>query len=275
MSASFSTELQQWIVAQHRLGFSVETLVEAMVQAGHAPADAHRAVQQVLTEQQTHTDCIAPECGGEDDNALQIQGRQIPILFGLSKPHITLFQHFLEDAECEALIALSQDRLARSPVVHPETGAGWESSKRSSQGAMFQVGEYPLLAHIEARIAEVVGIPIEHGEGMQILHYRPGGEYRPHHDYFDLGKPGERGQIRVGGQRVATLIMYLNTVEAGGATAFPSVGLEIAPVKGNAVFFVYQQADGGMDPLSLHAGLPVVRGEKWIATKWLRERPYR
>ena len=186
-----------------------------------------------------------------------------------------LFQHFLSDAECDELIAIGRNRLKRSPVVNPDTGEENLISARTSQGGMFQVGEHPLIAKIEARIAQAVGVPVEHGEGFQVLNYQPGGEYQPHFDFFNPGRSGEARQLEVGGQRVATMVIYLNSVQAGGATGFPKLGLEVAPVKGNSVFFVYKRPDGTLDEDTLHAGLPVERGEKWIATKWLRERPYR
>ncbi len=75
--------------------------------------------------------------------------------------------------------------------------------------------------------------------------------------------------LQRGGQRVGTLVMYLNTPEAGGATTFPDVGLEVAPVKGNAVFFSYDRPHAVTR--TLHGGAPVLAGEKWVATKWLRE----
>ncbi|WP_235205692.1 2OG-Fe(II) oxygenase, partial [Cupriavidus sp. SK-4] len=184
-------------------------------------------------------------------------------------------QQLLTDDECDALVALSRGRLARSPVVNPDTGDENLIDARTSMGAMFQVAEHALIARIEARIAAVTGVPAEHGEGLQILNYKPGGEYQPHFDYFNPQRPGEARQLSVGGQRIATLVIYLNTPEAGGATAFPRVGLEVAPVKGNAVYFSYLLPDGTLDERTLHAGLPVASGEKWIATKWLRERPYR
>jgi prolyl 4-hydroxylase len=78
--------------------------------------------------------------------------------------------------------------------------------------------------------------------------------------------------VERGGQRVGTLVMYLNTPEGGGATTFPEVGLEVAPVRGNAVFFSYTRAHPGTK--TLHGGAPVLAGEKWVATKWLREREF-
>ena len=211
----------------------------------------------------------------ECDNAVQTADREIPILFAIETPRIVLFQHFLSDDECDQLIALARHRLMRSPVVNPSTGEARVVDTRTSEGAMFQVGEHPLLARIETRIAEATGVPIAHGEGMQVLNYQPGGENQPHFDFFNASTSGGMRQLEVGGQRIATLVVYLNNVPAGGATAFTRLGLEIAPVKGNAIFFVYRRADGTMDENTLHAGLPVARGEKWIASKWLRERPYR
>jgi prolyl 4-hydroxylase len=102
-----------------------------------------------------------------------------------------------------------------------------------------------------------------------VLRYLPGAEYKPHYDYFDPTQPGTPGILRRGGQRVASLVCYLNTPARGGATVFPDVSLSVAPVKGNAVFFSYDRAH----PVtrSLHGGAPVLEGEKWVATKWLRQ----
>jgi prolyl 4-hydroxylase len=111
--------------------------------------------------------------------------------------------------------------------------------------------------------------PLENGEGLQVLRYRPGAEYKPHYDYFDPAQPGTPSILKRGGQRVASLVMYLNTPTRGGATTFPDVNFEVGPVKGNAVFFSYDRPH----PMtrSLHGGAPVLEGEKWVATKWLRE----
>jgi prolyl 4-hydroxylase len=133
----------------------------------------------------------------------------------------------------------------------------------------FERGEKPLIARLEARIGALLRWPVNHGEGLQILRYRPGAEYRPHHDYFDPVHSGTAKILERGGQRVGTLVMYLNTPEGGGATTFPDVGLEVAPVRGNAVFFSYDRAHPSTR--TLHGGAPVTAGEKWVATKWLRQ----
>jgi prolyl 4-hydroxylase len=104
-----------------------------------------------------------------------------------------------------------------------------------------------------------------------VLRYRPGAQYRPHFDYFDPAQPGTQAVLRGGGQRVATLLMYLNTPLHGGATTFPDADLEIAAVTGHALFFAYDRPHP--DTLTLHGGAPVLEGEKWVATKWLRADP--
>jgi prolyl 4-hydroxylase len=109
---------------------------------------------------------------------------------------------------------------------------------------------------------------------LQILHYGLRGEYLPHHDYFDPVDPGTPVILKTGGQRVATLVMYLNTPEEGGATHFPELDLEVKARKGSAVYFEYMNKVGQIDSRSLHAGMPVLAGEKWIATKWLRQSNY-
>jgi prolyl 4-hydroxylase len=133
----------------------------------------------------------------------------------------------------------------------------------------FTRGENPVCARIEQRIAALLQWPLVNGEGLQVLRYGPGAEYKPHYDYFDPAQPGTPSILKRGGQRVASLVMYLNTPRRGGATVFPDVNLEVAPVKGNAVFFSYDRPH----PMtrSLHGGAPVFEGEKRVATKWLRE----
>ncbi len=301
---SSSADLERWLRRHIGQGFGAEALVQSMCQSGYdqafaqatvaaalavaARADARGTAADTAAEMAAELGIDKPagnagECAGGKGqagaqpgrNAAHHAGREIPILFTLAAPRVTLFQHLLTDAECDGLVELARGRLARSPVINPDTGDENLIEARTSLGAMFQVGEHPLIERIEDCIAAVTGIAADRGEGLQILNYKPGGEYQPHYDYFNPQRPGEARQLRVGGQRVATLVIYLNSPAAGGATAFPKLGLEVAPVKGNAVYFSYRKSDGSLDERTLHAGLPVGAGEKWIATKWLRERPYR
>ncbi len=200
--------------------------------------------------------------------------RPIGIGFVMKDPNIALLEHLLDDAECDELIEQSRGKLKRSEVVNRKTGEFEVNSVRTSEGTHFARGETPLVAAIEQRIADITGIPVDHGEPIQILHYRVGGEYLAHHDFFEPADPGSAVHVAAGGQRIATLVLYLNTVPKGGETTFPTLDLSVRARRGNAVYFEYSNSDNELDDRCLHAGVPVVEGEKWIATKWLRKGPY-
>jgi len=164
--------------------------------------------------------------------------------------------------------------LQRSTVVNAETGAYDVHPDRTSSGTHFERGESELIDRIERRISELTGHPVKNGEPIQVLHYLPGAERKPHFDYFDATQPGNETVLTMGGQCVATLLMYVNDVEAGGSTVFPSIGLELLPRRGSAVYFAYTSESGETDARTLHGGSPLKAGEKWIANKWLRQRRY-
>jgi prolyl 4-hydroxylase len=207
-------------------------------------------------------------------NTFATSDREVSMLFALAAPRVILFGDLLSAEECDQLIELSRGKVARSSVVNATTGSYDVHPHRTSAGTHFARGENELIRRIEARIAELVEIPVERGEPLQILHYQPGGEYKPHFDYFDPAQPGNEAVLKHGGQRVATLVLYLNDVEAGGSTVFPEVGLDVLPRRGHAVYFAYTTEEGQLDKRSLHGGSPVGAGEKWIATKWFRQQPY-
>lgn len=187
-------------------------------------------------------------------------------------PEVVVFANFLSDPECDALMQVAKPRLSRSLTVDTHTGNEALHPDRTSQGMFFERFENELVYRVETRIAKLLRWPVKHGEGLQVLRYTKGAQYLPHFDYFDPREAGTSALLARGGQRVATLIMYLNTPESGGATVFPDLGLQIKPVRGQAVFFSY--AEPLPTSLSLHGGEPVTLGEKWIATKWLRQREF-
>lgn len=205
-------------------------------------------------------------------NAVTATDRVVPILLAMSSPRIILFERFLDDAECEAIIDMSKARLERSTVADPGRGGKRQVHvARTSSGMHFRRAENDLIGRIERRISELLSYPAEKGEPFQVLRYEPGQQYLAHQDYFDPSVKGYEEYLADGGQRVGTLVIYLNDVEAGGATSFPKIGLDVLPKRGNAVFFSYLTADGALDPSLLHAGSPVTKGEKWIAVKWFRQ----
>jgi prolyl 4-hydroxylase len=273
-------DLRRWIIAQAEAGCRPEDVIAAMVRSGWEEATAMTALETTLRER---LDAVAaarqaipapvaalpePALAGAPPQ-LHAGDRDVNIVVAMRNPRVVVFGGLLSHEECDALMDLARPRLSRSETVDNSTGGSEVNAARTSDGMFFERGETALIDSIEKRIAALVNWPLAHGEGLQILRYRPGAEYKPHHDYFDPAHPGSATILKRGGQRVATLVMYLNTPLAGGATTFPDVALEVAPVKGNAVFFSYDRPHAVTR--TLHGGAPVLEGEKWVATKWLRE----
>ncbi len=271
-SQTITTELRRWIFEQARAGQSPELVLQAMRSSGWDEDVAIAALEETLQAQLGTAAAGAPVPEPLYEGApaeLDAGDRRVRVLMSLRHPRIVVFGDLLSSDECEEMIALATTRLARSETVETGTGGTEVNEARTSDGMFFGRGENALCSRIEARIAALLRWPVENGEGLQVLRYRPGAEYKPHYDYFDPAAPGSAAILRRGGQRVGTLVMYLNDPPAGGATTFPDIGLEIAPVRGQAVFFSYDRplpATG-----TLHGGSPVPHGEKWVATKWLRE----
>lgn len=212
-----------------------------------------------------------------DKNIITIDGREIRVAETITEPEIVIFENVLSDVECELLIELSKPKLQRSGTYdfRDPSARGKVNQERTSEGTGFLRGENALLQTIETRLAKLMNFPVENGEEMQILHYGVGAEYRPHFDFFPPEVASSAVSIQASGQRIVTLVMYLNDVEEGGETIFPEINFAVTPRKGGAVYFSYCDKNGKLDRLSLHGGAPVTRGEKWIATKWIRQKAWR
>lgn len=272
--------IQTWLAEQTAAGHSRAVIFEALHASGWQPmqaahvmaltADERQAFGVVEQAFQSHPAACVPQ-PQLVFNDVQVDGgdKWVRVLQHRTAPELIEFEALLSDAECEALIAAAQPRLSRSLTVDVQTGGQEVHADRSSQGMFFERAETPLISAIEARIARLLQWPASNGESLQILRYPPGAQYLPHYDYFDPAQPGTPRLLARGGQRVATLIMYLHEPTSGGATVFPDIDLAIAPKRGNAVFFSYAAPDAST--LTLHGGEPVTAGEKWIATKWLRQ----
>ena len=279
-------ELRQWIIEQAQAGCRPEDVLASMRASGWNEAVAlasleHTLQQFVGAQPKTKTKTQAqglplppavrvpePAMLGSPSR-LWAGDREVCVLMALRNPRVVVFGGLLSDEECDAMVADAAPRLSRSETVVVDTGGNEVNPARTSQGMFFGRGETPVCQRVEARIAALLNWPVVNGEGLQVLHYRPGAEYKPHHDYFDPAQPGMAAVLQRGGQRMATLVMYLNTPQQGGGTTFPDVSLEVAPIKGNAVFFSYDRPHS--ITRTLHGGAPVIAGDKWVATKWLRE----
>lgn len=191
---------------------------------------------------------------------------------GAGNLEVIIYDEFVTPEEMQHLMDTTRDRMEPSAVVGP----GFTNMKhqaRTSSGAFVDVGAHPLIQSIEERIAKITGIPVTHGEAFQVLHYEGTQEYQPHYDFFEPTDEKEKANLIQSGNRVGTMLLYLGDVEEGGSTYFPKLDLAVHPKPGQAVWFSYLDKDGVPDYRSEHAGLPIVKGEKWLATKWLRERP--
>lgn len=181
------------------------------------------------------------------------------------EPIIRCYPALLSQQECAYLTSMAQPHLRPSYVTNPATGAQMPHPVRSSTGMSFGPTQEDLVVRgINERIAIVTGTDVDCGEPLHILHYTPGQQYKPHTD----GMPGETNQ------RLWTVLIYLNTGYDGGSTSFPKLGLDYRGEPGDALIFHNVDAGGRPNLMTLHAGLPVAQGVKWLATRWIRARRY-
>ena len=268
-------ELCEWITEQSRAGHPSESILAAMLGSGWDETIARQALARTLGQSATLTPPPGATPGLPEPDlsrfepVLDAGDRPVKVVMALRQPRVVVFSGLLSDEECDGIIELAGQRLARSETVATASDGSEVNAARTSDGMFFERCETELIRRVEARIAALLRWPLDHGEGLQVLRYRPGAEYQPHYDYFDPGHVSTPGILKRGGQRVGTLVIYLNTPVAGGSTIFPDIGLDVAPVKGNAVFFSYDRPHPATQ--TLHGGSPVIEGEKWVANKWLRQ----
>jgi prolyl 4-hydroxylase len=291
-TAKILPQLQEWFEFNTRSGCTPAQLKVTLVEAGYNPKAAERFLEKQRARLAIHdaqgdydADPLSP---GETAlarfwkrtevlnsfNNIALGNHVARIMVKNSALGIYFLTDFLTDMECESLIAQTQANLTQSTVVDDAGQGDILTPSRSSKGASLGRGSSPLIKTLESRVARLTNIPIGHGEGLQMLHYDQGKEYRPHFDYFDPASSGGAKIIAQGSQRLATVVMYLSDVECGGGTSFPGMSLEFAPRKGSALLFASIGQNGLLEASSLHAGLPVTSGEKWVATKWLRLLPF-
>jgi prolyl 4-hydroxylase len=181
-----------------------------------------------------------------------------------SAPDVRLFPTLLSPAECDFVVSCAEPMMQPSLVVDPRTGGQIPNPIRTSDGASFPlVLENPAIHALNRRLAAASGTVVSQGEPLQVLRYRPGQQYRAHSDAISGAD----------NQRVLTFLVWLNDDYEGGETAFLETGLEVKGRKGDGLLFRNAAPDGRADPLARHAGLPVTRGSKLLASRWIRARP--
>lgn len=271
---SESGELRAWILSTARAGHDIDQIITLLRDAGYPSRQARQMVAKTLDRPGAALNVASDHKRGKrtrhpEPPVMTADGHRTEVSLCVEKPALRVLDGLLDADECTQLIALARPRLERALTADADGGQQVDAS-RTSSGMFFGIGETPLIERIEQRIADLVDLPVEHGEGLQVLNYQPGEQYEPHFDWFDPHLDGYKVLAARGGQRIASVIMYLDSPAGGGGTHFPTIGLTVCARRGSAVYFAYE----GGDQSSLHAGLPVTAGEKWIATKWLREAPF-
>lgn len=230
------------------------------------------------------------ESDGDDDDSMPYgetgdgSVHVIPFQVLSWKPRALYFPGFATAEQCQSIIKMAKSNLKPSTLALRK-GETDESTKgtRTSSGTFISASEDKtgILDAIEKKIASATMLPKTHGEAFNILRYNIGQKYDSHYDAFN---PAEYGPQK--SQRIASFLLYLSDVEEGGETMFPfengakismgfdyrkCTGLKVKPRKGDGLLFYSVFPNGTIDQLSLHGSCPVIEGEKWVATKWIRD----
>ena len=281
----FAPQLDDWLRHGLDRGQAPAELVETMRLQGMQPDVAEAVVAatvKALRDGAPPLDAIELPDDAPDravrrlpaGTRLAAGDREIVVHMRSADPVCAALGNVLDADECRTLIEMARPRLEPSTLVDPVTGRDTVSDKRSSWGMFFRLEESDFIARIDRRVSLLMNMPLDHGEGLQVLHYPQGAGSEPHVDYLQPTNAANRESLLRSGQRVSTLVTYLNDVPAGGQTIFPALGWAVSPLRGNAVYFEYGDARGRVDARSLHASGPVIEGEKWVVTKWMRQRRF-
>ena len=173
---------------------------------------------------------------------------------------------FLSRAQCDQLVALIDANRRPSTLLTDNPNANFRTSDSCDMDRWS-----PDVRPIDESIAALLGLDPAHGETMQGQRYAPGQQFRAHHDYFHASESYWKRVSQQGGQRTWTAMIYLNDVAEGGATWFPQAGIRVAPQRGLLLAWNNMNPDGSPNELTLHEGMAVVSGVKYIVTKWFRE----
>jgi prolyl 4-hydroxylase len=186
-------------------------------------------------------------------------------------PKLDLFlaRGFIGPELCAALIERI-DAVRRPSTIADANG---DATFRTSETGDLFAGD-PVVQAVERRLAMFTGLDPAHGEPLQGQRYAVGQEFKGHTDYFEPQGADYATYCSVAGNRTWTVMVYLNTPDAGGATRFKAVDKIVQPETGKLVAWNNRRADGSPNPATLHQGMKVRAGTKYVITKWYRERPW-
>ncbi|CAM1291323.1 P4HA2 (predicted) [Pycnogonum litorale] len=181
-------------------------------------------------------------------------------------PVVVIYHDVLSDREADYLKASAYSDLEVPKTKSSQDLEEGVSFRRTGKMAFLTEADDPYLQKLTDRIEDITGIDTTYAESWQVVNYGIGGHYETHFDYYDFDK---RNISFPGGDRMGTMLFYLNDVASGGRTVFPILGIGYKPEKGSALFWYNLRRNGEGDPRTIHAACPILSGTKWIANKWL------
>ncbi|KAK9812646.1 hypothetical protein WJX72_001216 [[Myrmecia] bisecta] len=282
------TSLRRKAIEQQKTAEQLQEETAQLQQPRHAPETArifHSFEEQLgVSNLLADKPPVAITGEGEGSNEYTMQPFQMLSWY----PRAYLFPGFMDRNKAEHVVNLAKARLAPSVLaLRKEDTETTTRDVRTSSGTFIARNEDKegVLAWIEDRTAQLTGLPVAHGEPFNVLRYQLGQHYDAHYDVFDPESYGPQPS-----QRMATVLFYLTDVEEGGETIFPlegkhgldrlqninykscSEGLKYKPRAGDALLFWSLHPNGTFDRHALHGGCPVIKGEKFVATKWIRDK---
>jgi prolyl 4-hydroxylase len=214
---------------------------------------------------------LAPAGSGLDGAAVAAHLAAAPGVQRVPSPKLTLFikRGFLDPATCAAVVAMIDAKRRPSTISDPNGDAAFRTSETCDLD-----GADPTVADVERAIAALTGLDPLFGEPIQGQRYAVGQEFKGHTDYFEPQGIDYERYCGVAGNRTWTVMIYLNEPEAGGATRFKTIDKIVQPEVGKLLAWNNRRPDGSLNPATIHQGMKVRAGVKYVITKWFRERPW-
>lgn len=205
----------------------------------------------------------------EEEHSVAERLKAAPGAQRVPTPKLDLFivRRFLDEATCSALMQRIDLQRRPSEIADDAGIANFRTSETCDLDP-----DDPVVALVDRRIAQLLGIALEQGEPLQGQRYAPGQEFRPHTDTFEPGGADYFLHCADSGQRTWTAMVYLNAPDDGGATRFKAINKTVQPEPGKLLAWNNLLPNGEPNPATLHQGMKVRKGTKYVLTKWFRER---
>ncbi len=191
-----------------------------------------------------------------------------PLVQHVPNEHIEFYvwQNFLSPEDCKKLIILIDKGSVPSTLYKGTAEAGFRTSSSCNMDP-----HDPFIINLDNRISKAIGMKPKHSETIQGQRYKEGQQFKAHHDFFHTSADYWQQERTNGGQRSWTTMVFLNNVEEGGTTEFPNARLGVRPLAGMLLAWNNMTPKGNPNYNTLHTGMPVIKGTKYIITKWFRQ----